>query len=182
MIQAITKTNILTTAEAGIVVTEDNRIYNLYQSPAASDLIGKPVPKTQIRHLFKFINQMDKSVQYAYNKGGDGNITDRYTALQFDYEATLDSNSVFNGDTSFKIAGTYIYEVYEVAWNGTVNLSAATAPATETQVLEPADTAGVVMGLCTKGIMMVADKDGTAQVQYTQREEPSGTNYIYYGQ
>ena len=30
--------------------------------------------------------------------------------------------------------------------------------------------------------MMVADKDGTAQVQYTQREEPSGTNYIYYGQ
>ena len=82
MIQAITKTNILTTAEAGIVVTEDNRIYNLYQSPAASDLIGKPVPKTQIRHLFKFINQMDKSVQYAYNKGGDANITDRYTDLQ----------------------------------------------------------------------------------------------------
>ncbi len=177
MIQAKTKTDILFTD--GLVVTEDNRIYNIYSPPASVSLIGKLVPKTQIRHLFKFINQMDKSVQYAYNKG---TITDRYTSIQFDYEATLDSNSVYNGDTSFKIAGTYVYEVYEVAWNGTVSLLPATAPATETQVLEPADTAGVVMGLCTKGIMQVTDKDGTAQVQYTQHEEPSGTNYIYYGQ
>ena len=30
--------------------------------------------------------------------------------------------------------------------------------------------------------MYVADKAGTAQVQYTERQEPSGTNYIYYGQ
>jgi hypothetical protein len=179
MIHAITRTDILTTTGAGIICTEDNRIYDYYHSPASSDLIATPVPKTQIRHLFKFINQMDKSVQYAYNKG---TILDRYTSVQFDYEATLNSNSVYNGDTSFKIAGTYIYEVYEVAWNGTVSLTATTAPATETQVLEPADTAGVVMGLCTKGIMMVADKDGTAQVQYTQHEETSGTNYIYYGQ
>jgi hypothetical protein len=182
MIHAVTETDILTITGAGVIVTEDNRIYDYYQSPASSDLIATPVPKSQIRLLFKFINQMDKSVQYAYNKGGDGNIFDRYTALQFDYEATLNSNSVFNGDTSFKIAGTYIYEVYEVAWNGTVSLTAATAPATERDVLEPADTAGVVMGLCTKGIMMVSDKDGTAQVQYTQHEETSGTNYIYYGQ
>ena len=181
MIHAITKTNILTTLEAGIVVTEDNRIYDVYHSPASADLIGKPVPKSQIRHLFKFINQMDKSVQYAYNRGTD-TIKDRYTQLNFVYEASLDANSVYNGETSFKIAGTYVYEVYEVAWNGTVNVAAGTAPSTETQVLEPADTAGVVMGLCTKGIMMVADKDGTAQVKYTQREEPSGTNYIYYGQ
>ena len=181
MIHAITRTDILTTTGAGIICTEDNRIYNIYSAPAAPALIGKPVPKSQIRHLFKFINQMDKSVQYAYNKG---TIYDRYTSVQFDYIATLppSGNGVFLGQTSFKIAGTYVYEVYEVAWNGTVSLSAATAPMTETQVLEPADTAGVVMGLCTKGIMMVADKDGTAQVQYTQHEEPSGTNYIYYGQ
>ena len=177
MIQAKTKSPILFTD--GVVVTEDNRIYNIYSTPASASLIGKPVPTTQIRHLFKFINQMDKSVQYAYNRGTD-NITDRYTSISFLYEATLDANSVYLGETSFKMAGTYVYEVYEVAWNGTVSVAAGTAPSTETQVLEPADTAGVVMGICTKGIMNVTDKDGTAQVQYTQREEPSGTNYIYY--
>ena len=179
MIHAVTRTDILTITGAGIICTEDNRIYDYYQSPAALALIATPVPKTQIRHLFKFINQMDKSVQYAYNKG---TIYDRYTSVQFDYALALNVNSVFLGQTSFNIAGTYIYEVYEVAWNGTVSLTASTAPATERDVLEPADTAGVVMGLCTKGIMMVSDKDGTAQVQYTQHEETSGTNYIYYGQ
>ena len=178
MIQAKTKSPILFTD--GVVVTEDNRIYNIYSAPASVSLIGKPVPTTQIRHLFKFINQMDKSVQYAYNKNTI--ITDRYTAIQFDYEATLDSNSVYNGDTSFKMAGTYVYEVYEVSWDGTVSLTPTTAPATETQVLEPADTAGVVRGLVTKGLMYLTDVDGTQEVQYTQHPEPSGTNYIYYGQ
>ena len=180
MIQAKTKTAI-TSITDGIVVTEDNRIYNYYTAPASGSLIGKPVPKTQIRHLFKFINQMDKSVQYAYNRGTD-NITDRYTSINFLYEATLDANSVYNGETSFKMAGTYVYEVYEVAWNGTVTVALNKAPKNETEVLEAADDVGVVMGLCTKGIMMVADKDGTAQVQYTQHPEPSATNYIYYGQ
>ena len=142
MIHAVTKTDILTTTGAGIVCTEDNRIYNIYSAPAAVSLVGTLVPKSSIRHLFKFINQMDKSVQYAYNRGTD-TINDRFTELSFTYQATLDANSVFNGETSFKIAGTYVYEVYEVAWNtrGTITLSAATAPATEKQVLEPADTA-----------------------------------------
>ncbi len=181
MIQAKTKSAILSTTD-GYVVTEDNRIYNYYASPASVSLRGKPVPKTQIRHLFKFTNEMDKSVQYAYNRDGSAGITDRYTSINFLYEATLDANSVYVGETSFKMAGTYTYEVYEVAWNGTVSVAAGTAPSTETDVLEPADTAGVVMGLCTKGTMYISDKDGTAQVQYTQHEEPSGTNYIYYGQ
>ena len=181
MIQGKTKSALLSTTD-GIVVTEDNRIYQFYQSPAPVGIRGYKVPKSQIRLLFKFTNQMDKSVQYAYNKGGDANIFDRYTAIQFSYQATLDANSVFNGETSFKIAGTYTYEVYEVSWDGTVSLTPTTAPATETQVLEPADTAGVVRGLVTKGIMMLEDVDGTQQVQYTQHPEPSGTNYIYYGQ
>ena len=172
----------LTSITDGIVVTEDNRIYNFYTSPASASLIGKIVPKSQIRLLFKFINQMDKSVQYAYNKGGEANITDRYTAIQFSYVATLDSNSVYNGNTSFKMAGTYVFEVYEVAWNGTVSLTASTAPATETQILAAADNVGFVTGLCTKGTMILSDVDGSEQVQYTQHTEPSSTNYIYYGQ
>jgi hypothetical protein len=181
MIQGKTKSALVGTQD-GIIVTEDNRIYNYYQAPAPLSIQGRVVPKSQIRLLFKFINQMDKSVQYAYNKGGEANITDRFTTIQFSYEATLDANSVYNGETSFKMAGTYVYEVYEVSWDGTVSLTSTTAPATETQVLEPADTAGVVRGLVTKGIMYLTDVDGTQQVQYTQHPEPSGTNYIYYGQ
>ena len=181
MIHGKTKSALLSNTD-GIVVTEDNRIYQFYLPPCPAAIEGRNVPKTQIRLLFKFINQMDKSVQYAYNKGGSSNIFDRYTAIQFSYEATLDSNSVYNGETSFKMAGTYVYEVYEVSWDGTVSLTPTTAPATETQVLEPADTAGVVRGLVTKGLMYLTDVDGTQQVQYTQHPEPSGTNYIYYGQ
>jgi hypothetical protein len=179
MIQAKTKSPILSATD-GYVVTEDNRIYNYYTAPASASLIGKLVPTSQIRHLFKFTNDMDKSVQYAYNLSTG--ITDRYTGIQFGYEATLDANSVYLGETSFKMAGSYTYEVYEVAWNGTVSVTVNKAPITENQVLEAADDVGVVMGLCTKGTMYISDKDGTAQVQYTQHPEPSGTNYIYYGQ
>ena len=80
------------------------------------------------------------------------------------------------------MAGTYVYEVYEVAWNGTVTVAVNKAPKNETEVLEPADDVCVVMGLCTKGTMYLTDVDGTQQVQYNQHPEPSGTNYIYYGQ
>ena len=72
---------------------------------------------------------------------------------------------------------------YEVSWQGTRTISAGNAPITETQVLTPAaDNKGVVKGLVTKGKMYLAEYPGQEQVQYTQREEPSGTNYIYYGQ
>ena len=48
MIQAITATNI-----TAYISTEDNRI-------------NTSVAKTQIRHLVKFINDMDGRVKYAY--------------------------------------------------------------------------------------------------------------------
>jgi len=156
------------TTESGFnayIQTEDNRI-------------NTAVAKTQIRHLIKFTNDMDKSVQYAY--GAVETINDRYTEIRFLYNATPD---VYTGKTKLIPSGFYKYECYEVSWVGTVALGEETAPATETQVLTPpADTKGVVQGLVTKGKMYVADKAGTAQVQYTQRQEPSGTNYIYYGQ
>jgi hypothetical protein len=41
---------------------------------------------------------------------------------------------------------------------------------------------GIVQGIVTKGILNMTDKAGTEQVQYTQREAPASTNYIYYGQ
>jgi len=159
MIQAITETNLTTYLQ-----TEDNRI----DTSVGSD---------KIRHLVKFTNDMDKSVQYAYSTVHL--IYDRYTKFVFDYNATPD---VYTGKVNFVPSGFWKYEVYEVSWTGAVAISAGNAPINENDVLPIGATHGVVQGLVTKGKMYVADKAGSAQVQYTQRQEPSGTNYIYYGQ
>ena len=91
--------------------------------------------------------------------------------------------NIYTGATKLFPAGYWKYEVYEVSWIGTVTVSSGNAPATEDDVLSPAsDNKGVVQGLVTKGKMYLAEKDGTQQVQYTQREAPTETNYIYYGQ
>ena len=159
MIQAITETDL-----TFYLQTEDNRI----DTSVASSKIG---------HLVKFTNDMDKSVQYGYSTVHL--IYDRYTKFSFTYNTTKD---VYTGAVNFLPAGYWKYEVYEVSWTGAVAISAGNAPVTETDVLPVGPTHGVVQGLVTKGKMYVAEKDGTAEVQYTQHEEPSGTNYIYYGQ
>tara|TARA_R110002012_G_scaffold226409_2_gene398535 strand:- start:369 stop:848 length:480 start_codon:yes stop_codon:yes gene_type:complete len=159
MIQAITETNLTTYLQ-----TEDNRI----DTSAVS---------SKIRHLVKFTNDMDKSIHYVYSTVHL--IYDRYTKFVFNYNSSPDR---YEGTIDLKPAGYYKYEIYEVSWKGTPVIANGTAPATETDVLPVEDGNGVVQGLVTKGKMYVADKAGTAQVQYTQRQEPSGTNYIWYGQ
>ena len=159
MIQAVTETDLTTYLQ-----TEDNRI----DTSVSSD---------KIRYLVKFTNDMDKSVQSAYSNVHL--VYDRYTKFHFTYNATPD---VYTGDVNFKPSGYWKYEVYEVSWTGAVAISAGNAPVNEDDVLPVGSTHGVVQGLVTKGKMYVADKSGTAQVKYTQHPEPSGTNYIYYGQ
>ena len=159
MIQAITETDL-----TFYLQTEDNRI-------------DTSVDSSKIRHLVKFTNDMDKSVQYGYSTVHL--IYDRYTKFSFTYNTTKD---VYTGAVNFLPAGYWKYEVYEVSWTGAVAISSGNAPVTEIDVLPVGPTHGVVQGLVTKGKMYVAEKDGTAEVQYTQHEEPSGTNYIYYGQ
>jgi hypothetical protein len=159
MIQAITETNLTTYLQ-----TEDNRI-------------DTSVSSAKIRHLVKFINDMDASVQYAYSTVDL--IYDRYTKFVFDYNATPD---VYTGKVNFKPSGYWKYEVYEVSWTGAVAISSGNAPITEDDVLPVGPTHGIVQGIVTKGKMNVTDKAGTAQVQYTQRQSPESTNYIYYGQ
>ena len=160
MIQATTETSFDI-----YVQTEDNRI-------------DTSVASTQIRHLIKFTNDLDKSVHYAY--GATETIKDRFTSISINYNVVPD---MYVGRTKLFPSGYYKYEVYEVSWVGTVTVSGGFAPATEDDVLSPvADTKGVVQGLVTKGKMNLSEKDGTQQVQYTQREAPTETNYIYYGQ
>ena len=160
MIQAITETSF-----SAFLQTEDNRI-------------DTSVAKSKIRHLFKFTNDMDKSIVYAY--ASKEVIENRYTEFTFLYNATP---NIYLGRVDLKPAGYWKYEVYEVSWTGTVTISSGFAPATETDVLSPAaSNKGIVQGLVTKGKMYVADASGTAQVQYNQYVEPTTTNYIYYGQ
>ena len=158
MIQAIRETNF-----DAYIETEASRI-------------DTSVSSAKIRHLVKFINDMDGAVFYVY--AALETINDRYTKLEFDYSA---SPSVYTS-VNLVPAGYYKYELYEVSWSGAVAVSAGNAPVTEDDVLPVGPTHGVVQGLVTKGKMYVAEKDGTQQVQYSQRQEPAGQNYIYYWQ
>ena len=159
MIQAIRETNF-----DAYIETKANRIAN--------------VESARIRHLVKFINDLDEAVFYAY--AAVENIHNRYTLMAFIYNIAPD---VFTGKLNLIPAGYYKYEVYEVSWvSEDVVLSAATAPATETDVLPVDPDNGVVEGLVAIGILYLAEKSGSEEVQYTEYEAPASTNTIYYGQ
>ena len=158
MIQATTTSDF-----KAYISTEDNRI-------------NTAVAKAKIRHLVKLINDMDGSIDYVYPTE---TISNRFTEMTFEYDATPD---MFAGEVKLLPAGYWKYEVYEVSWIGTVTVTDSTAPETEIEVLPVDDANGVVQGLVTKGKLLLSEKDGTQQVQYTQHPEPSGDNYIYYGQ
>ena len=140
--------------------------------------IDTSVASTQIRHLLKFINELDGAVFYAY--ASTETIYDRYTSLSFLYSTTP---NLYAGETKLIPAGYYTYEAYEVSWSGTVTIGSGNAPATEDDVLSPpSSTKGIVKGLVAIGMLNLSEKSGDEQVQYTQHTEESGTNYIYYGQ
>ena len=130
------------------------------------------------RHLVKFINDLDKAVFYAYPLLE--NIYPRFTQMPFIYNSTPD---VFTGRLNLIPAGYFKYEVYEVSCiSEDVQLTVATAPATETDVLPVANENGVVEGLIAIGILYLAEKAGSEEVQYTEYTPPASTNTIYYGQ
>ena len=130
------------------------------------------------RHLVKFINDLDEAVFYAYPLLE--NIHNRYTQMPFFYNVSPD---MYEGQLNLIPAGYFKYEVYEVSWIGTPDLTVVTAPATETTVLPVADENGVVEGLVAIGILYLSEKAGSEEVQYTEYEAPtSGVNTIYYGQ
>jgi len=169
MIQAIRETDF-----TAYISTEENRI-------------DTSVTSAHIRHLVKFSNDLDGAVFYAYGdyQGGEV-ITDRYTTLQFGYNPV---GNVYLGRVNLIPAGYFKYEVYEVSWvdaegEGTY-LASGYAPATETDVLTPAaNDKGVVQGLVDIGKLYLGEvttRGRTAEVNYTEYEAPSSTNYIYTG-
>tara|TARA_R110002020_G_scaffold212120_2_gene418567 strand:+ start:13601 stop:14311 length:711 start_codon:yes stop_codon:yes gene_type:complete len=146
MIQTFTQSNF-----DAFIQTEDNRI----QTPAAAG---------GTRYLFKFTNDMDGSVQYAYP---DQIVENRYSKFSFTYNATPD---VFLGRVNLSPAGYWKYEVFEVTWDFTITMNGSFAPSTEDFVFNPAGVKfGVVQGAVTKGKMYVGELRGTEEVSYIQK-------------
>ena len=158
MIQAIRETNF-----DAFISTKENRI-------------NANISSTQIKHLVKFINDLDGTVFYSY--AALENIYDRYTSMAFHYNAIPNK---FTGKINLIPAGYYKYEVYEVSWIGTVVLSKATAPTTETDVLPVHNDNGVVEGLVEIGKLYLAEKDGSEEVQYTQNAKRVQSLNIAFG-
>ena len=89
------------------------------------------VPTSQIRFLFKFTNDMDGRVVYAY--GQDQVVYDRYTKVTFSHNTTED---IFLGIVNFVPNGYWNYVVYEVAADTSIaSLTCATVPSSATDIL-----------------------------------------------
>ena len=138
--------------------------------------IDTTVASTQIRHLMKFTNDLDGAVFYAY--ATTETIYDRYTKLEFTYGVA----DVYTGNLKLIPAGYFKYTAYEISWIGTVALTAATAPATDTDHLPVKDDNGVIQGVVAIGKLYLAEFGLNEEVQYTEYEQPASTNTIYYGQ
>ena len=79
---------------------------------------------TYLRFLFKFTNNMDGRVVYAY--GQDQEVYNRYTKVTFSHNTT---ENVFLGRVNFQPNGYYNYKVYEVSTlTKGLALSCSTAP------------------------------------------------------
>ena len=133
--------------------------------------IDTSVSSAHIRHLVKFINDLDGAVFYAY--GYSETIENRYTELRFLY----DTPDVYTGRLQLTPTGYYKYEVYEVSWiadfgdvEGGWLLNGEFAPATETAVFPEGNTKGVVQGLVAIGKLYLSDgiKPYYSEVQYIQ--------------
>ena len=72
------------------------------------------VPSTQLRYLFKFTNDMDGGVVYAY--GQNQAVYNRYTKVSFSHNTTEDE---FLGRVNFTPNGYWQYNVYELATDST---------------------------------------------------------------
>ena len=143
--------------------------------------IDTSVPSDQIRLLFKFTNDMDKRVVYAYGQNQVHNDSTR--TYQRHTKVTINPNTtenVFTGRVNFKPFGYWKYQIYEVSWVSVdVALDVDTAPSTETEVLDVHPQNGVVQGLVETGKLYVTETVGSEQITYTEHPEPSGTNYIW---
>ena len=135
--------------------------------------IHTDVDASKVRYLFKFTNDLTKTVKYSYGRKISTN--DRYIKNDFLHNTSED---LFTFKINFKPYGFWKYEVYEVSWLGTVGLTSDQAPATETQVLEVGAGNGVVQGKVEEGKLYIQETAGSEQIKYTQHTTTE-TNYLH---
>ena len=131
------------------------------------------VDNSKLRYLFKFTNDMTKTVKYAY--GSIISINERVVRQEISHNT---SENIFSSRVNFKPYGFWSYEVYEVAWTGTVGVNDTNAPNSETEVLSSSSSNGVVQGKVHEGKLIIEETVGQEQVKYTQHTENT-TNYLY---
>jgi len=134
--------------------------------------------QSKIAYLFKFTNDLTKNVKYAYGDyvASEATTNDRSIEIAILHHATGD---LFGGSVNFKPYGYWTYEVYEVAWIGTVGINDTNAPNSETEVLTVNDNNGVVQGKVHEGKLYVSETEGQEQIKYQKYEPSSSTNYVY---
>ncbi len=126
------------------------------------------VPSTQIRYLFKFTNNMDGRVVYAY--GQNQVVYDRYTKVTFSHNTT---ENIFSGRVNFVPNGYWNYKVYEVSSQSSIaSLTCATAPQSANGVTASGKDTGNI------GKYTVTNPSGTV----TSTVELTGHNDVYEGQ
>ena len=159
MIQGFTKTNL-----NAYIQVEDNSI-NTASAGA-------------VKYLFKFTNDMNGDVQYAY--ASSSAVTERYGKFSFLYNATPD---VYLGRVNLLPAGYWKYQVFEVTYVTKPGVyDSSNTPPTEDFYFNPsADSLGVVRGEVTKGKMYLEEKVGTEEVTYTQNAKSVQSLTIVYG-
>ena len=135
--------------------------------------IHTDVDASKVRYLFKFTNDLTKTVKYSYGRKISTN--DRYIKNDFLHNTT---DSVLDFTINFKPYGFWKYEVYEVTWLGTVLLEVGNAPTTETQILSVDDNNGVVKGKVEEGKLYIQETAGSEQIKYTQHTTTE-TNYLH---
>ena len=135
--------------------------------------LNTSVSNTNLRYLFKFTNDLTKTVKYSYGRKTSTN--DRYIKNDFLHNTT---DSVLDFTINFKPYGFWKYEVYEVTWIGTVFLEVGNAPTTETHILSVHNDNGVVKGKVEEGKLYIQETAGSEQIKYTQHTTTE-TNYLH---
>lgn len=135
--------------------------------------IHTAVDASKVRYLFKFTNDLTKTVKYSYGRKISTN--DRYIKNDFLHNTT---DSVLDFTINFKPYGFWKYEVYEVSWLGTVLLEAGNAPTTETHILSVNNNNGVVQGKVEEGKLYIQETAGSEQIKYT-KHTTTETNYLH---
>ena len=126
------------------------------------------VPSTQIRYLFKFTNNMDGRVVYAY--GQNQVVYDRYTKVTFSHNTT---ENIFSGRVNFVPNGYWNYKVYEVSAQSSIaSLTCATAPQSANGVTSSGKDTGNI------GKYTVTNPSGTV----TSTVDLTGHNDVFEGQ